>query len=204
MKNIFIYIILSLVVFSTPSEFIAINETLLGVASNNDEYYTLLVEIDNPGSYYIDKQEIYLVTYNNKGLKTKKKLKSEMLYVNEDKQKTDHTVKSKNSKELVNLLNKDINFFTHTYPINDKDEKYEIKEDGIYKINKENEEKLIVKKEDIIKKLSQVYSGDKNDLISEYETFEVLSHFSNNGISFYLIEAEFDFLSFNIIVKATS
>lgn len=203
MKKLFIYFILSFALLATPPEFIKLNETFLG--SNGNDYYTLLVEINNPGSYYINDQEVYLMTYSNKGLKSKKRLKKETVFFNPEDHKLNpkHSVKFKNSKELGKLLDKNINFLTHIVTEDDIEENYTVKKDGIYEINKDNEENIVITRYEIMKKLNEIYKGDKEDLIYEYETFKVLIHYRNAGSDYYLINVTFDYLTANIIIKKT-
>lgn len=201
MKKLLIFFILSIGLLATPDAFIKLSETFLG--SDGNDYYTLLVEINNSGSYYINDQEIYLTVYNDKGLKSKKKLKKETVFINDAEFSYKHDIKSKNSEELGKLLDKNINFFTYITAENDDIENYTVKKDGIYKIDKDNEENMIISRDEIMKKLNEIYEGNKKNLISEDETFKVLIHYINGGFDYYLINADFDYFSANIIIKKT-
>ena len=119
---------------STSGDFIEVSEVFMG--SEEGKNYTVMSEILNPGSYYKYKKNTYLMIYKDENsLINKRILKQEDVVLDDNAKESKNSVrKLKNKSILENLLEKDVDLSMSAFGNNDR---YEMRDDGIYEIFQE-------------------------------------------------------------------
>ena len=195
MKKFFIYFTLFCMVLATPGESLRINEIFLGIMK--DSYYTLIIENDNPGSYTEYDQNLYLMEYGNNGIISKKVIKKEHIKEKIEDDGTiknvDHKVMVENKNELNKLISKNVIFLQPFY-VNEKQDKYIMKDDGLYGISiRSNEERMVFSNEKINKKIKEICS-DRCSGEASYtnDDIKVISYYSNLNSKYYVVKISLD------------